>query len=83
MGLKCLKRIFVGSAFSPQAQNLRVQDLPTKKRKVRPSPLGADGKFSIERCLKDQTIQVCEKFKIVPKQGPINLSIPLCYLQLS
>jgi len=56
MGLKCLKRIFVGSAFSPQAQNLRVQDLPTKKRKVRPSPLGADGKFSIERCLKDQTI---------------------------
>lgn len=54
MGLKCLKRIFVGSAFSPQAQNLRVQDLPTKKRKVRPSPLGADGKFSIERYLKDR-----------------------------
>lgn len=46
MGLKCLMRVFVGSAFSPQAQNLRVQDLPTKKRKVRPSPLGADGKFS-------------------------------------
>lgn len=46
MGLKCLKCGFVGSAFSPQAQNLRVQDLPTKKRKVRPSPLGADGKFS-------------------------------------
>ncbi|KAH1016902.1 hypothetical protein HUJ04_008056 [Dendroctonus ponderosae] len=35
----------IGSAFTPQAQNLRIQDLPTKKRKDRPSPLGADGKL--------------------------------------
>ncbi|XP_076256705.1 dynein heavy chain 3, axonemal [Rhynchophorus ferrugineus] len=35
----------IGSAFSPQAQNLRIQDLPTKKKKTRPSPLGVDGKL--------------------------------------
>ncbi|XP_050297987.1 dynein axonemal heavy chain 3 [Anthonomus grandis grandis] len=35
----------IGSAFTPQAQYLRIQDLPTKKRKERPSPLGTDGKL--------------------------------------
>ncbi|KAL1497384.1 hypothetical protein ABEB36_008364 [Hypothenemus hampei] len=35
----------IGAAFSPQVQNLTLQDLPKKKRKERPSPLGEDGKL--------------------------------------
>ncbi|XP_066246402.1 dynein axonemal heavy chain 3 [Euwallacea similis] len=35
----------IGSAFSPQTQNLWLKDLPTKKRKDMPSLLGADGKL--------------------------------------
>ncbi|XP_030747452.1 dynein heavy chain 3, axonemal isoform X2 [Sitophilus oryzae] len=35
----------IGSAYSPQVQYLRLQDLPTKKKLVRGSPLGADGRL--------------------------------------
>uniref|UniRef100_A0A6P7GG07 Uncharacterized protein LOC114337651 n=1 Tax=Diabrotica virgifera virgifera TaxID=50390 RepID=A0A6P7GG07_DIAVI len=34
-----------GATFTPGAQELRIQDLPKRKKKVNPSPLGEDGKL--------------------------------------
>ncbi|XP_050512273.1 dynein axonemal heavy chain 3 isoform X2 [Diabrotica virgifera virgifera] len=35
----------IGATFTPGAQELRIQDLPKRKKKVNPSPLGEDGKL--------------------------------------
>ncbi|CAG9767321.1 unnamed protein product [Ceutorhynchus assimilis] len=66
----------IGSAFTPQAQHLKIQDLSKKRKVEKPSPLGADGRLQYppkksrkeqqEERLKQERIEQKKKDLYVP-----------------
>ncbi|XP_057653134.1 dynein axonemal heavy chain 3 [Diorhabda carinulata] len=57
----------IGSNFTPAAQELRIQDLPRKKKKASASPLGEDGKLRYPP--KKSRKQIAEEEKLLEQNA--------------